>query len=118
LLGDFWQSRIEFQKFAALREHLLLGAVGQKPEVTDAHEAIRQDVKQEAADEFMGVKGDCLFSVAILSISITQGDLTVLDRKDAVVGKRDAVGVAAEVIEDGVRRAERLFRIDDPALWA
>jgi len=97
---------------------MLLGSVGQKAEVTDAHEAIGQDVKQEAADEFMGLKRDRLFFIPIFAISITQGDLTVLDRKDAVVGQRHAVGIAAEVIEDGLRRTERLFGVDDPALLA
>ena len=38
--------------------------------------------------------------------------------EDAVIGERDAVGVAAEVIKHGLWRAERLFGIDDPALLA
>ncbi len=86
--------------------------------MTDAHEAIGQDVEQEAADEFVGLKGDCLFSVAILSISITHGNFSVRDFNDAVIGESDAVGVTAEVIEDGLRRTERLFGVDDPALLA
>ncbi len=86
--------------------------------MTDAHEALRQDVKQEAADEFVGLKRQSLFSIPIFAISVTQGDFCVLDFNDAVIGQSDAVGVAAEVIEDGLRGAERLFRIDDPALLA
>ena len=98
---------------------MLFGSVGQKPEVTDAHKAVRQDVKQEAADEFMGPKRDRRFQPSLsFSISITQGDLTVLDRKDALVGQRDAVGVAAEVIKHGLWRAERLFGVDHPVLLA
>jgi hypothetical protein len=85
--------------------------------VTDAHEAIRQDVKQEAADEFMGLKRDRLFLIPIFAISITQGDLSVLDRKDALVGQRHAVGVAAEVIKHGLWRAERLFGVNHPVLF-
>jgi len=34
-----------------LRDRLLLGAVGQKAEVADAHEAFGQHVKQETTDE-------------------------------------------------------------------
>ena len=112
------QSRIEIEKFAALSEGLFFRAVGQKAEVTDAHEAIGQDVEQEAADKFLGVKGDGLFSIPIFSISITQGDFSVFDLEDAVIGERHAVGVAAEVIEHGLWRAERLFGVDDPALFA
>ena len=68
-------------------------------EVTDAHEAIRQYVKQEAADEFVGHQGDSLFSVFIFSVPVppeadqplaeTQGDFSVLDFNDAVIGQRE-----------------------------
>jgi len=97
---------------------LLLGAIGEKAEVTDTHEAIGQDVEEEAADEFVGIERDGLFSIPIFSISIAQDDLAVLDVEDAVVGERDAVGVAAEVVEDGLWGAERFFCVDDPALLA
>jgi hypothetical protein len=49
------QGGIKSQQFAALRESLLLGAVSEKAEVTDAHEAIGQDVEEEAADEHFGI---------------------------------------------------------------
>jgi hypothetical protein len=78
---------------------------------------IRQDVKQEAADEFMGLKRDRLFFIPIFAISITQGDLTVLDVEDAVIGQSHAVGVAAEVIEHGLWRTERLFGVNHPVLF-
>jgi hypothetical protein len=58
-------------------------------EVTDAHEAIRQYVKQEAADEFMGHQGDSLFSISTFAISVTQGDFSVLDFNDAVIVQRE-----------------------------
>jgi hypothetical protein len=54
-------------------------------EVTDAHEAIRQYVKQEAADEFVGHQGDS----PSLRSSVTKGDFSVLDFNDAVIGQRE-----------------------------
>ena len=111
------QSRIKFQQCSALSERLFFRAVGQKAEVTDAHEALGQDVKQKAADEFVGIEGHRLFSIPIFAISVTQGDLAVLDFDDTVIGESDAVGVAAEVVENFLRRTERLFRVDDPALF-
>jgi len=36
---------------------VLLDSVGEKAEVTDAHEAIGQYVEQETADELVGVEG-------------------------------------------------------------
>jgi hypothetical protein len=95
----------------------LLRAVSQEAEVTDAHETIREDVEQEAADKFAGLQRHRLFSIPISSISIAQGDFSVLDLENTVVGQRHAVSVATEVIEHGVRRAKRLFGVDDPALF-
>lgn len=41
-----------------MRESVLFGSVGEKAEVTDAHKAAGQHVKQEAADEFLGIVGE------------------------------------------------------------
>jgi hypothetical protein len=49
------QGGIESQQLAALRESLLLGSVGQKAEVANTNEALRDHVKQEAADEIFGI---------------------------------------------------------------
>jgi len=43
LLGDFGQSGIKSQQLATLRESVLLGSVGEKAEVTDAHKAVGQN---------------------------------------------------------------------------
>ena len=78
----------------------------------------RANVEQEAADKFLGLQRYRLFAIAVSSISIAQGDLSVLDLDNTIVGECHAVGVAAEVVEDGLGRAERLLGIDDPALLA
>jgi hypothetical protein len=54
------------------------GAVGQKTEVTHAHETFGDHVKQEAADEFVGIEGHGLFSVFIFSVPVTKGYLSVM----------------------------------------
>jgi hypothetical protein len=35
-------------------------------------------VKQEAADEFVGIEGHGLFSVVIFSVPVTEGDFSVM----------------------------------------
>jgi hypothetical protein len=102
LLGDWWQRGIEFQQFAALSERLFFGAIGQETEVTDAHETIRQDVEQKALDKLVGVENRCLFPIAVLAIAIAQSDLAMIDREDPIIGKRHAVSVAAEIVENGL----------------
>ena len=116
-LWELGQGGIKSQQLAALRESMLFGSVGKKAEVTDAHEAFGKHVKEETADEFVGIEGDGLFSIPIFAISIAQGDLVVIDFENTVVGESHAMRVAAEVIEHGLWGAERLFRVDDPVLF-
>ena len=56
-----------------------------------------------------------VFFRSLSSISIVESDLAV---EDTVIGESDAMGVAAEVVEHGLWAAERLFRIEDPVLFA
>jgi len=42
--------RIAIEELAALSQGAFLGSIGEKAEVADAHEAVGQDVKQEATD--------------------------------------------------------------------
>ena len=93
---------------------MFLSPVGQKAEVTDTHEAFGQDMEEEAADEFLSMEGQGLFSVLVFAIPISEGDLAVFEFEDAVIGERHTVSVAAEVIEDLLWGGERFFRIDDP----
>ena len=44
-LGELWQSGIESQELTAEGEEMFFGAVGQKAEVTHAHEAFGDHVK-------------------------------------------------------------------------
>jgi hypothetical protein len=69
-----------------LSERLFFGAVSRKTEVTDAHEAISHDVKQEATEKPLSVKGDSLFSFPIIQPmrlwpNSTSISLTALNRR-------------------------------------
>jgi len=70
--GDLGQSGIESQQLSALRESVFFGAVGEKAEVTDAHETIGQDVEQEAADEFFGIES-LRFQPVFISLKAKSG---------------------------------------------
>jgi hypothetical protein len=66
----------------------VFGSVGQKAEVTHAHEAFGDHVEQKPANEFVGIEGHGLFSVLIFSVSVppeadqplaeTEGNLSVM----------------------------------------
>ena len=56
-MGDLGQSGIESEEFSALREGVFFRAVGEKAEMTDTHEAVREHVEEKAADELFGIEG-------------------------------------------------------------
>ena len=55
---------------AATGQLFLLDAVGQRAVMADAKEAIRQDVLEEAAEEFLGGKESRLEPVAVAAVAI------------------------------------------------
>ena len=97
---------------------MFFGAVGEKAEVTDAHEALREDMEQETANKLLGIQSHRFFSILVSSISVAQSHFAVFDFKDTVVGQSHTMGVATEVIKHGLWGTERLFCIDDPAFLA
>ena len=52
---------------------------------------------------------------AVISIAIRESDHTLVDGGDAIVGDGNPMGIAAEVIEELLRRTKRPFRVDIPA---
>jgi len=51
---------------------VLLGSVGQKAEVADAHKAIGEHMEEKAADEFFGIEGD-RFQPVVVSLRAKSG---------------------------------------------
>ena len=77
-MGSIGHSGTEVQELTALCEKAF-GSVGQKAEVTHAHEAFGDHMEQEAADEFVSIERHGLFLVVIFSVPVTEGDLAVMD---------------------------------------
>jgi hypothetical protein len=84
--------------------------------MADAVEAGRQHVQEKAADELGGVERHGLEPVAAFDPIVLplEGDALVVERDEPGVRDRDAVGVAGEIGEDGLRPGERPLGVDDP----
>lgn len=76
----------------------------------------RDGVQEEAADEFVGRQRHRLALIGITPVAVRERDDAVADREEPVVGDGDAMGIAAEVVEDGSGAGEGTFGIDDPVL--
>ena len=106
------------EQLPAKREGVLFCAVGEKAEMADADEACWKGVKQEPPDKFFRGQSQNIAFIPVVAVAEGEGDAAVFDIEDAVVGNSDAVGIAAEVVEDFIRSAERRLGINDPALLA
>src|SRR5262245_40252550 len=73
----------------------------QKAEVTDFHEAIREDMLEEPTDKLHGVEVDGSWACTA-RFTIGESDGAVLERDDAAIGDRDPEDIGGEVFEGGV----------------
>ena len=101
-----------------MRESVFFGAVREKAEMTDTHEAIGEHVEEKTADELLGIEEHRFQPVFVSSIPVAKSDLAVFDSEDPVIGQSHPVSVAAEIVEDFLWRTERLLGVDHPVLSA
>ncbi len=111
-----WFRRRHAQQFAGLGEIGGAVAVGEHAVMADAVEAVGHDVQQEAADELSSAERHHLhplFSFGAV-VLIAEGDAVPVHGNQAAVADGDAVGVAAEICQDGIRPGERSLGVDMP----
>ena len=101
------------ESLPAAGQELGPGSVGQKAVVTDPDKALGEDVEEEAANELPKRKGQGSDPTAAVILE-TEGDRCVVDMKQPVVGDRDAVGVAGEILQDVLGSLKGRLGIDDP----
>ena len=106
----------ESQQPSCQRQALASEAVGEQPEMADAHEAFGQHVEEESAQELHCVQGHDALLAAVSIILVAEGNAFLVEGQQAVIGNGDAMGVAAEVAEHLGRSSERWLGIDDPLL--
>ena len=89
-------------------------AIGEEAVIADALEPIRQNVKQEPADEFVGAKSHDLLAVVIAIVLPAKLNLPVIDIEQAIVGDGDTVRISRDILEDFIRSGEGWLCVDHP----
>jgi len=112
--GDSGQSQSRAQQLAAQGELGFARARAQKSVMADALKTVGQHVEQEAADELIRFQSHDFLPAVMAIVPPVECDLAVVDREQAVVGNGDAMGVAAQVVENLFGTAEGRFGINDP----
>jgi hypothetical protein len=88
-------------------------SMGQEPIVTDADEALGEDVEEEAPTELAEGKGEGPGSLATV-VLVAKGDGLVIDGHEPMVRDGDAVSVAGQILEHMFGRFEGGLGIDHP----
>jgi hypothetical protein len=114
-LGLFCGSR-QSEQLARVRNVFGSVAVGEQPIVSDAMEARRQHVDQEAPDELVSRQRHRLVAGGALDpiVLVLEGDAVLVGGHQLVIGDRDAVGVARQIAQHLAGPGERLLRVDHP----
>ena len=89
-------------------------AIAEEAEVTDAMKPKRQNVEEEATDEFLCQKRHGFLLTMVPVVFVSEANLTILDAQQAVVRDGNAMGVAADVIEHLLGPRKRWLGIDNP----
>ena len=97
------------QQRARLFAPLHRTSVGHQPVVADLDEALRQDVADKAPNEVGQREGDRLVAAG------AEGDAAFVEGVQSMIADTNAVGVAAQVLEDLIRACKRGLTVDIPA---
>ena len=84
----------------------------------NAHEALGQDVQEEAPHAFLHFQGHDVTGVSPVRVAPLEGDLAMVEGHEAVMAEGDAVGRPAEGVQDLGGRAQGSLGIDDPVVRA
>src|SRR5439155_13450355 len=90
--------------------------VCEETEVANAHEAARQEMRQEATQELIDRQSHDPLAIVVSGISPSESNAAVSEGKQSVVGDGDAMGVGAEIAQHVFWAAEGRLGVDDPIL--
>ena len=116
VIGVAEVARFDTQQFPASMDELVCDTVGKKPVVSDSHQAFGDNVEEKTPHELSGIQLHDFILVTVGTIFPVEGYLTIFHRDQSFVGNRDALGVAAEVLEDLLRPGKGRFAVDHPIL--
>jgi len=89
-------------------------SIGEEAEVTDADEALGEQMKQEATQKLIARDGHHFLPIVFGRVAPAKGDLIVGQRDEAMVRDGHTMSVATEILQHVLGSAEGWFGVDDP----
>jgi hypothetical protein len=90
--------------------------IGEEAVVADADEALGENVEKESSKKLYGVESHGAVAMASSVVLVSEAHLAVAGGDEPLVGDRDSMGVAGEVLEDPFGTTEGRLGIDNPVL--
>ena len=89
-------------------------SIALEPVIANAVESTGENVGEESPDELLRREGHGFLLIVITIVPPLELHLSVFDIQQPVVGNRDPVGVAAQVVHHLLGSGEGRFGVDDP----
>jgi hypothetical protein len=108
------------QQFPTAAQGLRFVPVGEEAVMSETHEAAGQHMQEEAADKFVRVERYSLDTTVLTTITIGKADAPITHVEDPMVGHGDAMGRAADIVQDVCRTCQRrpcILPITSPKRW-
>jgi len=102
------------QELAAMVQLLLAISIAQKPVIANAVESTGEDVEEKSPNKLFGRESHDLLLIVVAVVPPLELDLPVFDLHDPMIGNRDAVRVAADVVHHLLGSGEGRLGVDDP----
>jgi hypothetical protein len=93
---------------------LLAVSIAQEAVVANAVESTGENMEEESPDELLGRESHDFLLIVVAVVPPLELDLPVFDIHDPMIGNRDPVGVAADIVHHLLGSGERRFGVDDP----
>ena len=89
-------------------------SIAQEPVIANAVESAGENMEQESSDELLGRERHSFLLIVVAVIPPLELDLPVFDIQDPMIGNRDPVGVAADVVHHLLGASEGRLGVYDP----
>src|SRR5271169_1628791 len=113
-LGRAFVGRSHAQELVAMLQFLFAVSIAQEPVIANAVESTGENVEEESPDELLRREGHGFLLIVVTVVPPVELDLSVFDIQQSMVGNRDSVGVAAQVVHHLLRSGEGRFGVNDP----
>jgi hypothetical protein len=104
------------QQVSALAQGACLTPMGEEAHMPQALEAVGHDMQQKTSDKFRGCQRHGLHAIALAPIAIREVHMAIAHFQEAMIGHRNPVDIAAQVLEYLDGSSARALGVNHPWL--